>query len=257
MVRLLGPATAALLLSGCTGKDSGSSSDKGPTVGDPALTTIVLEVDYQPGAEPYTGAVGLSGDTWDLFQGNADALFAGTGVTVLAPSALGEMGQLGAGSQEDYTVEDLLALSDGALDTVPDDETRVLHVLWLDGYFADADGRQDAVLGVSIGNTGVLAMFKPVIEGLGLSDAVRRFGEQATLIHEFGHAVGLVNNGLEMVTAHQDAEHGAHCSDDACVMYWANEGAADLAAFVVQYATSGDSVLFGADCRADVQAAFE
>ncbi len=112
------------------------------------------------------------------------------------------------------------------------------------------------MLGVSIGGTGVIAMFKPVVETLGVLPLVRHFGEQTTLIHEFGHALGLVDNGLPLSSEHLDPEHRAHCEHSDCVMYWANEGVADLADFVSRYVASGDSVVFGPDCRADVQAAF-
>jgi len=246
---VLGLGLSLLPFASCDGP--GPASD-GPEIGDADLTTVHVEVDYQPGAEPYTGS-----RSWGLFQENVDALFEGTGVTVIAPSELSEMQELAAAEQEDFTSSDLLALSEASLDTAADDHTRVFHVLWIDGYYADDEGRQDGVLGVSIGRTGVIAMFKPVIESLGFTDVVRRFGEQATLIHEFGHAAGLVNNGVDMVDDHQDEEHGAHCDNDACVMFWANEGAGDLAEFVGRYVTSGETVLFDASCRQDVQGAFE
>lgn len=246
-------AAGLALLAAC----SGGTKDT-PQIGDPELTTIAVEVDYQLDAEPYTGSAGPGNtDTWQLFQSNVDALFEGTGVSIEAPSTLSEMGQLGAATMTDHTIDDLLAISAANLDREGDEQTRVFHVLWIDGYLLYEGERQTGVLGVSIGDTGVIAMFKPVIETLGFSDTVRRFGEQATLIHEFGHAIGLVNNGLEMQAQHQDAANGAHCDDDECVMYWANEGASDLVDFVLRYVTTGDSVLFGADCRDDVQAAFE
>ena len=249
---------AALALASCSGDGPlGGGDDNGPEIGDPDLKAIRVEVDYQPDAEPYTGSTVLGGETWELFQGNVEALFEGTGVSIFAPQQLSEMEELAAATQEDFTVDDILALSEASLDTAADDETRVFHVLWLDGYFADGEGRQSGVLGVSIGRTGVIAMFKPVIETLGLTETVRRFGEQATLIHEFGHAAGLVNNGVDMVADHQDEANGAHCDNDECVMYWANEGAGDLAEFVGRYITTGDAVLFDADCQSDVQASFD
>lgn len=245
-----------VLMVGCSG-DSDDSDDNGPAIGDPALRRIVLEVDYEPGAEPYTGSNPFGGDTWDLFEGNIAALFEGTGVTVTSPSTLEEMGQMADLPESDFSVERILELDDEYRNTTPSDDTRVFHAIWLDGYFSAEGERQSGVIGVSIGDTGAIAMFKPVIRSLGLTEAVRRFGEQTTLVHEFGHATGLVNNGLDMVNAHQDEENGAHCDDDTCVMYWANEGAGDLAEFVGQYVTSGETVIFDDDCLADVQGAFE
>ena len=40
--------------------------------------------------------------------------------------------------------------------------------------------------------------------------------------------LGLVANGLVMVGNHQDAAHGAHDSNDRCIMYWAYEGSGIL-----------------------------
>ncbi len=40
-------------------------------------------------------------------------------------------------------------------------------------------------------------------------------------------------------------------------MYWANEGAGDLAEFVQQVVVTGDEVLFDSACRADVAAALD
>lgn len=215
----------------------------------------MVEISYDDGAEPYTGD-GLAGaDLWGLFDDNLGALFAGTGVTVSRPDGLGEMQALGDLGASDFTVDDLLALDDAHRQTADGGGTRVLHAIWVDGYYNDGE-RQTGVLGVSIGSTGVIAMFKPVIASVGATDVVRRFGEQTTLIHEVGHAVGLVNNGVSMVDDHQDAANGAHCDNDRCVMYRANEGVGDLAEFVGQVVTSGDTVIFDSACQADVQAGY-
>ena len=64
----------------------------------------------------------------------------------------------------------------------------------------------------------------------------------------------LVNNGVPLTSAHQDAAHGAHCGSNQCVMYWANEGPSDLREFVTQNVTSGSTILWGAECLADVAA---
>ena len=38
--------------------------------------------------------------------------------------------------------------------------------------------------------------------------------------HEFVNILGLVNNGTTPQSTHQDTPHGAHCSDDTCLMYY-------------------------------------
>lgn len=112
------------------------------------------------------------------------------------------------------------------------------------------------MLGVSFGRTGVIVMFKDVIESTGLVAVpnLERFVEQATMIHELGHAIGLVDNGVALTTAHKDEEHGAHCTNEDCVMFWLNEGASDAAQFARDRVSGGDVVLFGDECLADVDA---
>ncbi|MCB9744651.1 MAG: hypothetical protein H6741_08595 [Alphaproteobacteria bacterium] len=253
----------ALLLGGCThkgGDDSGSGDDTSGASGfdlyAASTTRLVLEVDWADGAEPYTGAVGLGGDAWDLFEENVDALLQGTR-TLEVPHDLADMESIGDQGEGPYDVDAILALAEAHRDTASGGDTASFYAIWLDGYFADEDGTRDSVIGVSIGRTGVIAMFKPVIEQLGLTRGAKAIGEQTTLIHEVGHALGLVNNGVELTAQHHDAEHGAHCSNNECVMYWANEGPGEMAQFVSGILSSGDVVLFDDDCLNDVGAALE
>ena len=110
---------------------------------------------------------------------------------------------------------------------------------------------------MSIGNTGVIAMFKPVISNTQgppmLAERINAFVDQTTLIHEFGHA-GMVNRGVPLTSDHHDEENGAHCTNRDCVMYYANEGAADLVDFVTQIITTGDNIVFQDACLADMDA---
>ncbi|MFT4624041.1 MAG: hypothetical protein ACI8PZ_002697 [Myxococcota bacterium] len=243
-----------------TGSATGGGGGGGGTPASPFGTEVAeirIEIDYQPGAEPYTGAVGLSSsDVWTLFDTNASALFPTTPVVV--PHTLDGMEALPAAGTDQFDVDAILALADAHWQDTGDATSFTYYALWLDGTFVDSEGaNRNDVLGVSIGNTRVLAMFKPVIESVGVIPATRQFGEQAVLIHEFGHAVGLVDNGVEMVEPHRDDEHGDHCNVDDCVMYWALEGGSELAAFVLDRITGGDEVLFDDLCLQDAAAARE
>lgn len=219
-----------------------------------ATTTVDIEIDFAPGATPYVGGDGLFGNPWRLTRKNLEALFSESPKTIVMDETLADMQALdSAPGGPDYTVDELLALADSHRDAVDAAGTKSFYVLFVDGYFADKSGRQDTVLGVSIGTTGVIAMFKPVIAGTGL---LARRVEQTTLLHELGHAFGLVDNGLSPVDAgHVDREHGAHCTSDQCIMYWQNKVGANLASFIAQRVTSEDSLLFDADCLDDAHAA--
>ena len=217
------------------------------------MTTVALEVDAMDGAAPYTGAGLGSGDPWDLVEANLDALFDGA-KTLEIPHDSAEFGALSAGAGP-WSAEELRSLSEAHRDDRPTDSRATFHALWLDGYLEDDGQERRDVLGVSLGGTTIIAMFKPVIEGASNIDTIQRFTEQVTLTHELGHAIGLVNNGVALTTAHHDAEHGAHCTDDRCVMYYAVEGPGDVVEFVQEYVASGSTVLFRDDCLADVAAA--
>jgi hypothetical protein len=166
------------------------------------------------------------------------------------------MESLGEVTGDEHTVEEILALAEAHRDRESSGDTATFYAIWLDGHFHDGEEVRDSVLGVSIGHTGVIAMFKPVIEStdMPILPVVAPFVEQTTLIHELGHAIGLVDNGLPMSADHHDDDHRAHCIHQDCVMYWANEGAADMREFVRSYVTSGDVILFDDQCLADIDA---
>jgi predicted Zn-dependent protease len=247
----------ALSVGACGGGGDDDAPPAGASLFSPAITEVAFEIDYATGAEPYTGGIGGAfGDTWELFQTNAERLFQDDGKTLTVPTTLAEMEELTDVPAGPYTADAILALAEAHRDQASAGATARFYVIFLDGYYDDGSGPDMNVLGVSLGRSGVIAMFKPVIASTGsaLTPNVERFVEQSTLVHEFGHAVGLVDNGIPMVAAHKDTAHGAHCDNDRCTMYWANEGAADAAQFVRDYVVSGSTILFDAACLADVDA---
>jgi hypothetical protein len=251
-----------VLLVGCGGSssgDDGGDDDDVPTgngnVFEASISDVVVEIDYETGQEPFTGNVIGFGDTFDLTDANIDRLFSGTKQLAI-PDTLADMTEVGDISDEELTVADLLALADMHRDQRDAGATKAYYVLFVSGHFADDTGVQTGVLGVSLGETGVIAMFKDVIRSTdvpGFPNVVR-FVEQSTLIHELSHALGLVDNGVPLASQHRDPDHGAHCNNDRCVMFFANEGAADAAQFVREAVISGNTILFDDACLADVDA---
>lgn len=238
-----------VLLAACGG------TDEPETVVDlfqGAVDEVLLQVAFEPGAEPYTGEAPFDGDLWDLFEANAAALFDPAGVRVTAPRTLAEFVELPDQTDMAFDIQELLDLAE-LIRPERQERQEVFQAIWLDGNF-ELDGEVlDDVLGVSLNPTGIIAMFKPVIRSASpLPDGqVARFVEQSTLVHEFGHAVGLVNQGLPLASPHHDEENGNHCTNDGCVMYWLNEGAQEVRDFVQDLAQSGSLLLFGPECIAD------
>lgn len=232
----------------------GAGAAQPATLFDASVSSLTVEVDYQPGAEPYTGVEPGFGDIWEISRRNMAALFAPAGTTLTIPGTLEEMEELPDMGGDDFGWQEISAIAEAHRDLPPfADGVASLYVVWVDGHALDEDGeRNDNILGVSYGDTGIIAMFKPVIESTALPlVAVEKYVEQATLVHELGHAVGLVNNGIAMAEDHQDEAHGSHCDNTECVMYWTIEGAPGAVDFVEKNVTQPSDVLWGDGCLAD------
>lgn len=223
---------------------------------DPRVTELALEIDYQPGAEPYVGPTLAGGDSWDLFDANAAALFP-AGKTITVPDRLEAMEALAGVEDTVFSQQRIFELVAKHRNDASSEGRRAYYVLFLDGEFDTGDGQGNPnILGVSFGTTEVIAMFKPVIESAALDGETRRLVEQTTMIHEFGHAVGLVNNGVAMASPHQDEAHGAHCSNPDCVMYWLNhQDPGSVAEFAIRRVTGASTVVFDQACLDDAAAA--
>lgn len=158
------------------------------------------------------------------------------------------------GAEHRSTREEIARLEERFRGQFSGGETAALYVLYLDGGFEADDGERKtlgaAYRGSSIvmfkGNlrfasrAGPLEVTKPPIEEV----------EEAVLVHEIGHILGLVNLGTPMVANHEDPEHPGHSRSRRSVMFWAVEVSA-IGAVLGQ--TPPDD--FDADDRADLQAA--
>lgn len=220
------------------------------TLFDPGVTEIVVEVDYETGAAPILEPRRPGGRPWQVALSSFEALFDGSGITISLPETPTDAEDLGAIDGDDYTADDLVALNASRRDTNDTTTRRVVYVLLLDGYYSDGE-RRDNIMGVAISGENLIAIFKPVLPAEG---NLARFAEQATLVHEFGHLAGLVNNGLPLTSDHHDAANGAHCTNSDCVMHHLNEGRSEMMDFVDRLAMGPEQVvLFDAACLSDAR----
>jgi len=254
--------TSALVVLTTLGLLAGCSDPSDAPPGQPlpaelfggSYSAVRIEVDYMPQAEPYTDSAEGTGDLWQFFGRNAQRMFSTTGMTVEHPATLAQMEPIPAGDGE-YSISEILDLASMHRDDPGDEETATFYFVWLDGVLFDQGQRQEAVLGLNIGDTGVLAMFKPVIAAQEVALPIAWFVEQTTLVHEFGHGVGLVDRGIPLTSDHHDPSHAAHCSNPECVMYWATARVADAVEFVRRYQETQDPVVFGPECLLDLDTA--
>lgn len=184
-------------------------------------TRLELEIDAVPGLEPSSGA------SAPVLGALGRALDKPGGISVRSDDAIEPRGAAFV-----WTMDELDSFAESTFADRSEDGSVAIHVLFVDGHY-EKDGDQGTVLGVAWRHRHI-AMFKDNIARacgsrgtLGVLDpAACQRAEAAIWLHEAGHVLGLVDNGLPMVNDHRDPdpEHGRHDVDPACIMYWAYDG---------------------------------
>lgn len=215
-----------------------------------ASSQLNIKVYYEEGAEPYTDNLpALNMSLWDLFQVNIEALFEGRSTVISVPKSLPDMIKLQDYKKSTWSVEEVLKMAkDYPVSTVTG--VTNFQIFFVNGFAEDSS----SIIGFHISNTKVMVIFKDVIKSSATGSVipmVPKYVEQATIIHEMGHALGLVNNGVPMHASHQDSAHGAHCSNENCVMYYSNEGAGSLKKYIEKIITEKKLVMFDKQCLDD------
>lgn len=210
---------------------------------------ISVKVFYEDGADPFAGGIiGLR--YWELLEKNLEALFVGRArvPSLSVPKELSEMSKIPLIGRAVWSLQNVLTLAQAQAVTSTSSNS-IFKILFVKGISDQGPN----VIGYSINGENVIVIFKDVITATSVTgeQLVPIYVEQSTLVHEMGHALGLVNNGLPMVQNHQDSAHGAHCSNPNCVMYYANEGASSMVNFARQSATNLSVIMFDQQCLED------
>ncbi len=130
-------------------------------------------------------------------------------------------------------------------------------------YFADAPSDTDdpqegtVTLGAVYRNTSMVIYEKTVRElALKSSQVTIEDVETATLNHELGHLLGLVDLGTPPVNAHEDANAEHHCNINGCLMRAEIEFGGGLLGMMNERMLTGKAPVPGLDseCLADLQA---
>lgn len=178
---------------------------------DETFTRLTVEIDWVEGMQPSQEAV----DSLRVFLERR--LNKPGGVTISFGEAIPS-----PGPDDVYSADEIRALEETHRDTFTEGNTITAYYVFLDGTFEDEN-----VLGIAYWNTS-MAIFEQVIRDHsgGIGQPRTPVIEAASIRHEMGHVLGLVDNGSPMQGAeggpddHHDEAHGAHCTVEGSLMYW-------------------------------------
>ena len=248
---VLGLVLSLNLLGGCS--DTSTNPDQMPPIpdydhkvqpgtaandflADSNFTHLVLEVDYMPGYAPNEEALDSLGAFFEQRLHKQS-------ISIKEPTQIESRGK------DRYSANEIRAIEEEERSTFSGQDTLAAYMIIVDGKYRERD-----LLGIAYYNTSN-AFFGPSYEeaSSGIGPPSRYQIEAISFRHEFGHLFGLVNipnSGTDMQTPHQDADHGNHCDNDQCLMYYATQRTE-----LIQNAVSGDEITpLDANCLADLEA---
>ncbi|KAA2216628.1 membrane metalloprotease [Maribacter flavus] len=152
--------------------------------------------------------------------------------------------------QEFYSIQDIRNLEDTHRSKFNEKGTIEVSGIFIDGEY-DQNTENGSVLGVAYRNTSFV-IFEQTIREFSNQPLAPSLTTLETVVvnHEMGHLLGLVNAGTTMQTNHQDIEHGRHCTNENCLMFWTAETGEGL----LNMLTGGSIPPLDALCISDLQA---
>lgn len=165
-------------------------------------TSLRIEISYMPGYAP--DAVSLN----NLTQFLQKYLNKPGGIQVFLKA-------IGPSNQSNLKLSDLVSIEQKNRVEFTSNNTIGVHIL-----IADADYSDTEDLAIAYWNTSFCLFGKKIWESSGTPGQISRTNLLSTLLkHEFGHLLGLVDQGSPQQSPHRDENNGAHCSNTDCLMY--------------------------------------
>jgi len=201
------------------GNNGGNDQNVGVSAQDfltsDTYSNLVVEIQYASGYEPPQGAVN------NLQSLLNERLNKPGGVSITTT-------EIAAPGQDTYSTADLRAIEDNNRTQFTNGNTIAAYFFFADGGFSQ-DTENSKILGVAYRNTS-MALFQETIENNsgGVGQPSTSLLTSTVMNHEFGHILGLVNNGTPVQSDHHDAANGAHCDVEDCLMYWQAETSGGL-----------------------------
>lgn len=203
---------------------------------DKTYDKLIVEIQYVKGFEPAAATVN------NLKAFLEQRLNKPEGITIL-------QSEIESPGRSVYTVDDVRAVEKNNRVHVTKGKTLTSYLFFADGEYAGNNG-SSKVLGIAYGGSSMV-IFESTIQNFsgGITQPPRATLETTVTEHEFGHVLGLVNNGTPMQSSHQDEPHGKHCSNANCLMYYTAE-TSDIVANII----GGNVPVLDNKCLEDLRA---
>lgn len=191
---------------------------------------LKIEIQYMPGFAPDSASVARLIDFLNTCANKPG------GIQVV-------LQQIAPSGKAILSIDEIVSIEKKNRTAFTENNRLAVHILITDGKYNSPD-----ILATSYWNTSICVFGKTVQDNLGTTGSLEKSKLLATLFeHEFGHLMGLVNQGSPMQTSHKDPSHGAHCINPECLMY-----------YDVEKSWTGGVVFniptLDADCQADLKA---
>ncbi len=122
-----------------------------------------------------------------------------------------------------YTLDDIVNIEKASRTQNTSGQLLTAYIVFVDGEYSGNEGNAK-VLGVAYYPSSMVIFAKSIDDfSGGLGQPATLSLQTVVLTHEFGHVMGLVNNGTQMTVPHQDIPNGRHCNNENCLMYYEAE----------------------------------
>lgn len=197
---------------------------------------LVIEMTYVQGYEPTAAAVnGLKTFLESLLNKSG-------GITITTSSIVSP-------GNTTYSLSDIKKIEKIYRTRFPEDKTLAAWFFFADSDYADNE-EDSKVLGIAYGPTSMAIFRKTINEFSGsFGQPSTHVLEETVIEHEFGHILGLVDNGTGMVEDHLDTGHGHHCNNEDCLMYYTVEHSRGIIGFL----SGGNIPALDSQCKQDLK----
>lgn len=180
--------------------EPGESNDAFVT--DETYSELIIEIQFMEGVEPEPEALEAVSAFFEQHLQKDD-------IIIIEPQQVPSL------NQNVYNIDDLVTIEENNREFYTNENQLTAYILIVDGEFLNQDSPSVAYFNTSIALFGTTIN---TISGPQQFDPSKESVEATLMKHQFGHLMGLVNNGTEMVQNHQDAPNGVHCTVEECLM---------------------------------------